>query len=43
MPDKLFIRVQIIDNYLGRLNISLGFKEDRLAPAAGTITASAST
>ena len=25
MPDKLFISVQIIDNYLGRLNISLGF------------------
>ncbi|MBQ1291006.1 MAG: serine hydrolase [Lachnospiraceae bacterium] len=30
MPHKLFISVQIIDNYLGRLNINLGFKEDRL-------------
>ena len=37
MPHKLFISVQIIDNYLGRLNINLGFKEDRLAAdAAGT-------
>ena len=30
MPHKLFISVQIIDNYLGRLNINLGFKEDRI-------------
>lgn len=29
-PDKLFIKVQIIDDYFGRLNINLSFKEDKL-------------
>lgn len=27
-PQKLFIKVQIIDKYFGNLNITLGFKED---------------
>lgn len=29
-PQKLFIKVQIIDEYFGTLNISLGYKENRL-------------
>jgi len=31
MEDKLFLSVQILDKYFGRLNISLGFKEDSLS------------
>ncbi len=30
-PHKLFIKVQIIDKYFGRLNIILSFREDRCA------------
>ena len=29
-PDKLFISVQVIDNYLGRLNINIGFTDGRI-------------
>jgi len=30
-PQKLFIKVQIIDKYFGSLNITLGFKEDTIS------------